>query len=224
VSRITRKKLKQDEFVSTVDQIFQVVGPYWKHAVGALAAIAVVILLWRVAANFSGSRAEAAAAMLNEAMTTYEELMADGGTDLSEVRAQLENVIAEYGGTDQADIARLHVARIDLQEGETESARTALMKLASSREGDTIGSLATLDLIRLRVASGEGVEVASELQVMVTGRNKDLPRDTALYHLGEVYREEQNADQARTTFQTLVDEFPDSPYTRLARQRLSELG
>jgi predicted negative regulator of RcsB-dependent stress response len=224
VRRITRKKLKQDEFVSTVDQVFQTVSPYWRHAVGVLLAVAVVILLWRFTDTWSGSRAEAASAMLNEAMTTYEEAMAAGGADLEQARTGLEQVVSEYGSTDQADVARLHLARIDLQEGRTDEARAALMKLSSSRKGDALGSLATLDLIRLRVSSGEGLEVAGELQVMVTGRSKELPRDTALYHLGEVYREEQNSDQARTTFQTLVDEFPESPYTRLARQRLAELG
>lgn len=223
MARITRKKLKQDEFVSTVDRLFQKVQPYWKHAIAAIGIVLATVLLWRAVAVWSGSRAEAASAMLDEAMTTYETSLEEGG-DPTAAAEKLQAVVDEYGGSDQADVARLHLARIALQQDDTEEARSLLMGLVNSRDDDALGVLAMLDLIRLRVASGEGLEVAGELQAMVTGRNSQLPRDTALYQLGEVYRAEQNPDEARTYYQTLVDEFPRSPYASLARQRLAELG
>jgi TolA-binding protein len=74
------------------------------------------------------------------------------------------------------------------------------------------------------VSSGQGAEVAKELEAMVVGRDNQLPRDVALFELGEVFRGEQKIDQAREYYQKLVDEFPESPYLSQARQRLSELG
>ena len=59
---------------------------------------------------------------------------------------------------------------------------------------------------------------------MVSGSNPDLPRDVALYELGQLYLAEQDPVQAGDYFQKLVDEFPESPYGNIARQRLMEIG
>ena len=59
---------------------------------------------------------------------------------------------------------------------------------------------------------------------MVVGSNSALPRDVALYELGQLYLAEQDATQARDYFSKLVEEFPESPYLPLAQQRLTELG
>ena len=59
---------------------------------------------------------------------------------------------------------------------------------------------------------------------MVVGSNAGLPRDVALYELGQLYLAEQNPTQAGTYFQKLVDDFPESPYLNLARQHLMEIG
>jgi TolA-binding protein len=66
--------------------------------------------------------------------------------------------------------------------------------------------------------------VAAELEAMVAGRSTGLPRDAALYRLGELFADEGDAEKARTYLEMLVEEFPESPYIGGARQRLLELG
>ena len=46
----------------------------------------------------------------------------------------------------------------------------------------------------------------------------------ALYELGQLYLSEQDPVQAGEYFQKLVEEFPESPYMNLARQKLMEIG
>lgn len=223
--RITRKQLKEDEFVSTVDQLVRQFGQYWKPATAILAVVLVGVLVWWTVGQWSGSREEAAAFELNQVLTTYQDAMAQGDApDLSEAEAGFRKVIDAYGRTTQADIARLFLARIELSQGQEDQARTALVRLSERHKGNALGRLAALDLVRLRASSGQGAEVAAELEKMVVGRRSDLPRDVALFELGEVYVMEKKADQAREYFQTLVDEFPESPFVPQARQRLGELG
>ena len=101
----------------------------------------------------------------------------------------------------------------------------ALLTKVAARGGDTTTvRLATLDLIHLRVAEGQGTEVAGELEAMIVGRDRSLPRDVALYELGALYVKEQRFDEAREYLQKLVDEFPESPYAGEAQRRLQELG
>ncbi len=143
---------------------------------------------------------------------------------MTEAEEGFREVVEQYGRTAQGDVSRLYLARIALSRGETDDARAMLVRLADRHEDDALGRLVTLDLVRLRVASGQGTEVAAELEAMVVGRKNQLPRDVALYELGEVFLEEHDPDQAREYFQKLVDEFPESPFGAKARQRLTELG
>lgn len=223
--RITRKQLKEDEFVSTVDQLIRRFRDYWKPAAAVLGAVLFGVFLWWVAGEWSGSRTEKASAQLQEAVDLYLTTMTtDPSGDFIDAEEAFAEVVKEYGRTPQGDVARLYQARIELSRGETDSARSILVKLRDSHKDDTLGRLAAFDLIRLRSASGQGAEVAKELEAMVVGRNDQLPRDVALFELGEVFLEEQKADQAREYYQKLVDEFPESPYLAQARQRLAELG
>ena len=115
-------------------------------------------------------------------------------------------------------------ARIELDRGEVEAARATLISLAEKNTGNVLGQLAALDLVHLRVASGEGVQVATELLAVVNGQDQGLARDVALYELGMLLVDQERFDEAREYLQTLVDEFPESPYRFPAQQRLNELG
>ncbi|MCU0305200.1 MAG: tetratricopeptide repeat protein [Thermoanaerobaculales bacterium] len=227
--RITRKQLKQDdEFVSTVDTVMQWLADSWRPIAGVLAAIAVVAVGWWGVRGLMDSRADDASLALQHAIELYE-----GGSDAGQLEpagdpaaaeAELLSVVEHYGSSDQADMARVYLARIHFDRGETEQARDLLIGLADRRRDDAIGRLATLDLVHLRIASGQATEVAADLEAMVVGSNPGLPRDVALYELGQLHLAEHNPDQARDYFSKLVEEFPESPYNRLARQRLGELG
>ncbi len=223
--RITRKQMKQDEFVSTMDQLIRRFGGYWKPALAVLGAFLVAVFIWWSIGQWSGSREDAASERLAEVITAYQEAVAQNGSgDLAEAEAGFAEVIEEYGRTSQGDIARLFQARIELGRGEADTARATLVRLVHRHKDDALGRLAALDLVRLRTASGQGAEVAAELEKMVVGRNTQLPRDVALFELGEVFVAEQKPDQAREYFQKLVDEFPESGYVTEAHKRLGELG
>jgi len=227
--RITRKQLKQsDEFVSTMDMALQWLNDNWRPIAGAIAGICVIAVAWWMVGMWIDSRAEDASYALAHAVTTYEGEDSLGqlepAGDAAAAETEFLQVIDAYGRSDQADMARVYIARIHFDRGETDQARDLLVDLSERRRGDAIGRLATLDLIHLRIGAGQAAEVSAELQTMVSGSDQSLPRDVALYELGQLYVAEQDPTQALEYFQKLVDEFPESPYVSLARQRLMELG
>ncbi len=227
--RITRKQLKKDdEFVSAAELIFRWISDNWRPLVAGIGAVGIVALLWWAATLWTGSRTEDASLLLRQAVITFEG-QAEGGSlvpagDVEAAEVQFRQVVDSYGRSDQADMARLYLARIALSRGETDEARSALVELGQRHSGDLIGRLANVDLINLRIASGQGTEVAGELETMVTGQSTALPRDLALFQLGEIYAGEGQTDRARQYFEQLVEEFPESPYLATARQRITELG
>jgi predicted negative regulator of RcsB-dependent stress response len=227
--RITRKQLKKDdEFVSAAEMIFRWIAENVKPLAAGITAILVVALLWWAASGWMGSRTADASLLLHHAMNTYEGEASSGSMvpagDLEAAEAEFQLVIDSHGRTDQADMARLYLARIALSRGQTDEARAALVELARKHGNDVIGRLANLDLINLRIASGQGAEVAADLEAMVMGQSSGLPKDAALYRLGELFAAEGQPEKARTYLEMLVEEFPESPFLSNARQRLLELG
>ncbi len=227
--RITRKQLKKDdEFVSAAEMIFRWVADNSRALIAGFGAVTIVALLWWAASSWIGARANDASLLLSQAVATFEgeadpvSLVPAGDVEAAE--KQFRQVVQSYGRTDQADMARLYLARIALGRGQTDDARPALVDLSRRHTNDVIGRLATFDLIKMRIASGQAAEVTAELEAMVSGQSTGLPRDVALYQLGELFADEGQPDRARPYFELLVEEFPESPYLINARQRLAELG
>ena len=225
--RITRKQLKGDEFVSAVDVGINWLSGNWKPLVGAVGALVVVAGLWWAGNVISGARTEKASYLLHQALATYEGSAGEAGQqpvgDPAAAEPQFLEVVDRFGGTDQAEIARLYLTRIQLSRGEDDSARQTLLQLVERNRENALGQLAMFDLVRLRIASGQAAEVAKDLEAMVVGSLPGLPRDAALYELGVLYLEEHDLERAREYLQKLVDEFPESPYTPSAREHLQGL-
>ena len=169
---------------------------------------------------------ERASYALHQAVSAYDAHLAgaQAGAEPTAVKDQLEAIVDRYGRSDQADVARIYLARIAVSEGRRDEARDLLVEVKTRHRDDAIAGLATLDLIDLRMASGQAGEVAGELEAMVRSPNAALPGDVALYELGELYLEQHEPERAKTYLEKLVEEFPQSPYVDTARRRLSELG
>ena len=227
--RITRKQLKQDdEFVSAAERIFQWVADNTRPLLAAIGAVCAAALVWWGVNAWLGSRTDDASLLLFHAVQTFEGNAVAGtlvpGGDVDAAETDFQQVVQSYGRSDQADMARLYLARIALSRGQVDEARSAFVELSQKHGNDVIGRLATLELVDLRLASGQVAEVANELEAMVVTRDSGLPQDVALYKLGEVYVTSGEPERARSYFERLVEEFPESPYVMNARLRLNELG
>jgi len=231
--RLTRKQIKQDEFISLVDQSFHWMGQNWRQAVAGLGGVLVVALVWWGVSAFIASRSEAGGQAMAEALATYEapvgNAAAGGGkttfaTDTERLAAAekaFQAVRSRYWLTPQARIADLYLARIAADRGDLTSAIRKLGEITSKRSSDPLVRLAMLDLIRLRVARGEGPQLVGDLEAMVAGKDPRLPRDAALFELAKLWEHEGKPEDASRMYRKLIEEFPESPYRIDAQQRLS---
>lgn len=227
--RITRKQLKQDdEFVSAAEWIFRWVADNRRQLTAAICAVCVAALAWWGINSWMGSRTDDASLLLFHAVQAFEGDAVAGslvpGGDIDAAEIEFLQVVDTYGASDQAEMAKLYLTRIALSRGQTDEARSALVELSLKNGDNVIGRLATLDLIDLRIASGQVAEVAAELEAMIVGQSEGLPRDAALYKLGEVFVSSGEPERARSYFERLVEEFPESPYLMNAQLKLNELG
>ena len=225
--------MKKDQFVSLVDRGAHWMGQNWRQAaIGLGGAVALAVVYWGVAALVAG-RSDAAAAALSRALDTYgapvgSTAPADAkikfATDTERLDAAdtaFKAVTSKYWLTAQARYAKLYVARIAADRGDSEAAVRLLGEIASKRSSNAIVRLATLDLIRLRVAKGEGQQLVADLEAMISGKDPRLPRDVAMFELARMWEKEGKPTEAVKLYRKLIEDFPESPYRTDAQQRLS---
>jgi predicted Zn-dependent protease len=233
---LTRKQIKKDEFITFVDRAVQWTGQNWRQAAIGLGVILAAALVWWGVSAFLGSRTAAASQAISDALTVYNAPVGSAApadakvkfaTDTERLAAAekaFKSVRSRYRFTPQAKLAELFLARIAVDRGDVPQAIRLLGEIVSSRSSDPVVRLAMLDLIRLRVARGEGLQLVSELQAMAAGKDPRLPRDAALFHLAGIWEHAGKPDEAAKLYRKLVEEFPDSPYRADAQQRLASAG
>jgi len=231
--RLTRKQIKQDEFISLVDQGVHWMSNNWRQALTGLGGVLVVALVWWGVTAFMAGRSEAGSKAIADALAIYEAPVGASGasgekstyaTDAERLAAAekaFEGVKSRYWLTPQARMAELYLARIAADRGDLTQAIRRLGEITSKRSGDPLVRLAMLDLIRLRVARGEGSQLVGQLEAMVAGKDPRLPRDAALFELARVREHEGKTDDAHRLYRKLIEDYPDSPYRADAQQRLS---
>ncbi len=229
--RLTRKQIKQDEFVTFVDRIVHWLSENWRQAVIGLGAAALIGLIWWAGTAFFGARSASASTALTKAMDVFNAPVgADAKGDpsfatdterLEAAKKAFQGVADSYWLTPQARMAKLFLAKVAAQQGDDESAIRMVSELARKRDADPVVRLATLDLIDLRMARGEGQQLIPELEAMAAGKDPRLPRDLALYRLAQIQERDGKAAEARDLYKKLTEDYPDSPYRTEAQQKLA---
>ena len=193
--RLTRKQIKQDEFITFFDTVMRWLSENWRRtAMGFGGALLIGLIWWGVSAFVAG-RSDAAAASLASALDTYTAPVGSAapadakvkfGTDAERLAAAekaFRRVASSYWHTSQARVAKLYLARIAAERGDRTAAISQLAALTSHRGSGPLVRLAMLDLVELRLAQGEGQQPVPELQAMAAGKDPRLPRDGALFEL-----------------------------------------
>ncbi|MEP0775048.1 MAG: tetratricopeptide repeat protein [Acidobacteriota bacterium] len=231
--KLKRKEIKRDQFITLIDRAMAWTGQNWKTASIVLGcAVALGLAYWGVTL-LAASRGGAAARALGEAVATFAapvggsaaagegQRFATNAERLDAAEKAFRRVASRYRFTAPARTARLYLARIAEDRGDVDGAIRLLSELADRRSDNPVVGLATLDLLRLRLAKGEGKQLVKELEAMVAGKDPRLPRDLALFQLARVWEREGNVEEAIRLYRKLTEDFPESPYKFEAQQRLS---
>lgn len=229
--RLTRKQIKQDELIGLVDQVMHWLGQNWRQAaLGLAGAFVVAMVVWGTRA-FLASRTDAAGEALSRAVATYSapvgsaapaEATLKFATDTERLAAAekaFSEVRSKYSLTAEARMARLYLARIAMDRNDRDKAIRELGELASKHSAEPVVRMAMLNLVRLRIEKGEGAQLVKDLEAMVAGKDPRLPRDVALFQLGQLWEHDGKPEEAAKMYRKLAEEFPESPYRSEAAQR-----
>lgn len=220
----TRKELlkEPDEFITLSSRLVGLIATY-KTAIaylflGVLAATAAVSgYLW-----YSGSQEAKAAAQLSQTLARYERLRAQTPQDkaVQEVAEEFRRMIADYGSRSNGNIARVLFANLNYQAGDFKQAAELYQASLASFKDDP---LMRFQLLRSMGYAYEGLkENATAIsyfeQALSTGP-KNL-QDDVLFHLGELYARQGDAQKSAEAFNRLMADHQDSVYVNMVRERV----
>lgn len=135
--------------------------------------------------------------------------------------ALLRRLSEGYGRTDAGRIADLYLADLAAASGDPERARELWSRFLARSGDHALAAQARLNLVVLDREQGRGEELAAELRGLLESTEKRLPDDVILRELAVTLAQLGRGEEARETYQRLLDEHPQSPWAPEARQALA---
>lgn len=203
----------------------------------SLAIVAVVVVVGIAAVAYFGWRERVqtrAAAMLADAAAVKEARIGPPGLDeglrfvneRERAQAALTKFKAAadaYPATDDGLHARYQEAATWMTLGNPAQAAAAYQQVID-RAGDRLqGQMARLGLAEAQAMQGQYDPAINTFKEMAQRKDGPLPIDGILMQLGRAYLGAGKRSDAQQTFNRLVEEFPDSPFSADAKREIDSL-
>jgi len=128
-----------------------------------------------------------------------------------------------YPSTDAGLYARYQQAATYVTLGQPKEAADTYQQVIT-RAGDKIyGQMAKLGLAEAQARAGQYDQAINAFRELSLRKDGRLPVDGILMQLGRIQLEAGKRAEAQQTFNRLVEEFPESPFTSEARRELENL-
>jgi predicted negative regulator of RcsB-dependent stress response len=220
--RISRKELKQDEFVDAAVDVGQWVEEHKSELLKGTIGLVVLVLVVVGGISWSRSRTQKTEQRIAVAITSYERALAagdSGRTDLEAVLATFED--ASKAGGASGRLAEFYRGATLFHLGRGDEALTALEGVVASSSGEpTLEATAQAMLARVYLAEGREDEATTVITAALDSPNSILPQDQTLLELGRIHAAAGRDDEAQKAWQRVLDDFPASTAATEARQLL----
>ncbi len=198
--KFTKKELKQDKFIlATVQAKTFVEENSAKIMYGILGVLAIILLIWFYI-DSKESASQNAQALLSKAQSEF-------NLGQKEVAiTTFSEIIDQYDGTSSAEKAVFFMARINLEDGDIEQAKTYYKMYIDDYAGDNIMAQGAYAGYADCLANEKNYQEAAEHYEKAAGINPDFPQaDTYLYSAAHAYKEAGDADKAKRLAQRIID-------------------
>lgn len=234
MDRQHRRDLKHDKFVDEIGTLSSRAKENQRLLVSLGVAAVVIAVLGYGFFFFRTTREQKAQTALATAMETMESPLITAGqpqppatakykTEAERTAAaekQFRAVVADFGSTDAADVARVYLARIEASRGNNAAARTLLTQFIADHSDNIMVGSARYSLYQLRIDSGETSQVVNEINTELAKSDPVLPPDSLLVLLAHAYGAQGNDAKSRDAYRRIATEYPDSPYALEAQRRI----
>lgn len=237
MARLSRKEMKRDEVQEALGRAVVLLRLHQRTILMALGGLALVALALVGVTLYLSARGDRAHRALDEALKIYrapvdeetadpedpdDPSFPDEASRAAKAAEMLEAVRSDYGNSVAGDVADVYLAELAVKEGDLKRARELWTAFLEDHGDHILAASVRLNLISLDRQEGTTEELLASLRASLEEEEKTLPEDALLFELGRTLEEAGESEEARETFQRLVDDFPRSPYTLEARRFLAD--
>jgi TolA-binding protein len=128
-----------------------------------------------------------------------------------------------YPSTDAGLYARYQQAASYMTLGQPKEAAATYQQVIDRAGGKIYGQMAKLGLAEAQARAGQYDQAINTFRELSLRKDGPLPVDGILMQLGRTYLDAGKRVEAQQTFNRLVEEFPESPFSGDARRELENL-
>ncbi len=236
MKRTERHHLKENPVQKFAVQARQVYVERKRETTAAMVALLAVAVLGVAYFAWHQHVQSRAHALLAEAITLQEAKVTAPGTPAAPGgfptdRARLQSAALKfkaaadkYPSTDAGIYARYQEAVGQMALGNIAAATAAYQEVIRRAGDDIYGQMARLGLADTQARAGQYDQAINTFKEMAQRKDGPLPIDGILMQLGRTYREAGKRADAQQTFNRVVAEFPESPFTQEAKKELDTLN
>jgi predicted negative regulator of RcsB-dependent stress response len=137
--------------------------------------------------------------------------------------AKFKAVADQYPSSDAGLFARYREGATQMALGNTKEAAAAYQQVIDRAGTGLYGQMAKLGLAEVQAREGQFDSAISTYRGLADVKDGPLPVDGILMQLGRTYLEAGKSTEAQQTFNRVVEEFPESPFSGDARKELESL-
>ncbi len=237
MKRTERHHLKENELEKIARQAHEAFQARRREAVAALVAIGVIGVVaigywaWRERVQTRAHALLADAVAVQGARVGPPAAAGAGGTpsfatERERSTAALTKFKAAadaYPSTDAGLFARYQEGSTLVTLGRAPEAATAYQQVIDRGAGGLYGQMARLGLAEAQARAGQYDQAITAFKELAQRKDGPLPVDGILMQLGRTYRDAGKRSDAQQTFNRLVEEYPESPFTGEAKRELDSL-
>jgi TolA-binding protein len=235
MKRAERHHLKENELQRWA---IQARGAFEERKRETTIGVAVVLVIAAAIASWAGWRGyveSRAQRDLAEALAVQEARVSATGTPAApgsfpSERARQQAAVAKFRAaadahpsTDAGIFARYQEAAGQVALGNPTAAATAYQEVISRSGSSIMAQMARLGLADAQARAGQYDQAINTFKELAQRKDGPLPVDGILMQLGRTYRDAGKRADAQQTFNRLVQEYPDSPFTSEAKRELDAL-
>ncbi len=222
--RVTRKQLlkEPDEFITTTGQLITWAKENAKAlGIGSTLFFTIIIAV-SIYAFINQKRSDTAHLMFGQALSKYqtEAGSKDGTTAMSAVSGDFDALIDSYDGQPAGKLGRLFYGHMGTMANDYDKAIEYYQQaLGDYGNDDSLSNIIHNGLGSAYQQKGDYPKAVEHYQQIADSTGTML-KDAALFNLGKLLGQLGKEDESRQAFQRLKDEFPNSTYAGIAREKI----
>ncbi len=214
MKKVMRKRLKEDEFVSTLTKIFEFGKKRIKELSIGIGAVMLVLLAFLISNAIKAQSVKRDSRVLAEILAVSDQLESDPG--------KLAELEALAGNGKFSRVGYLKLASYWIGQGDMEKAKSYLERIPDGRKDITYYQGMDM-LAQIHIGDSEYDKAIAIYESMEEEAEKGYPLDAVLFHKAEALEGKGELDSALKLYRRVRDEYSQTYYGMDASQKVSEL-